>query len=70
MLKDHQLRWLRRFPTKDKQSQVAAIKMLAFPYGLIWGVLNNLGILAVVSCNFLADGRKMSLCSFNIKIKV
>lgn len=70
VLKDHQLRWLRRFPTEDERARVAAIKMLAFPCGLIRGALHNLGIQAVVSCDFLADGKTMSSCSFNIKIKV
>jgi len=69
VLKDNELRWLRRFPTEDERSRVAAIKMLAFPCGLIRGALSNLGISAVVSCDFLADGRSMSACSFNIKIK-
>ena len=69
VLKDHELRWLKRFPSEDERARVAAIKMLAFPCGLIRGALSNLGIAAVVSCDFLADGKTMSACSFNIKIK-
>lgn len=69
VLKDHELRWLRRLPSDDERARVAAIKMLAFPCGLIRGALSNLGIAAVVSCDFLADGKNMAACSFNIKIK-
>ena len=69
VLKDHELRWLRRLPPEDETARVAAIKMLAFPCGLIRGALSNLGIAAVVSCDFLADGENMAACSFNIKIK-
>ena len=69
VLKDHELRWLRRLPPEDETARVAAIKMLAFPCGLIRGALGNLGIAAVVSCDFLADGKNMAACSFNIKVK-
>jgi len=69
VLKDNELKWLKRFPSEDERARVAAIKMLAFPCGLIRGALSNLGIAAVVSCDFLADGKTMSACSFNIKIK-
>lgn len=69
VLKDHELRWLRRLPSDDERARVAAIKLLAFPCGLIRGALANLGIMAVVSCDFLADGKNMAACSFNIKIK-
>ena len=69
VLKDHELRWLRRLPSDDERARVAAIKLLAFPCGLIRGALANLGIMAVVSCDFLADGKSMAACSFNIKIK-
>ena len=69
VLKDHELRWLRRLPSDDERARVAAIKLLAFPCGLIRGALNNLGIAAVVSCDFLTDGKNMAACSFNIKIK-
>jgi len=69
VLKDHELRWLRRLPPEDETARVAAIKMLAFPCGLIRGALSNLGISAVVSCDFLADGKNMAACSFNIKVK-
>ena len=69
VLKDHELRWLRRLPPDDERARVAAIKLLAFPCGLIRGALSNLGIAAVVSCDFLADGKNMAACSFNIKVK-
>ena len=69
VLKDHELQWLKRFPSEDDRARFAAIKMLAFPCGLIRGALSNLGIASVVSCDFLADGKTMSACSFNIKIK-
>jgi hypothetical protein len=69
VLKDHELRWLRRLPSDDERARVAAIKLLAFPCGLIRGALANFGIMAVVSCDFLADGKNMAACSFNIKIK-
>lgn len=69
VLKDHELRWLRRLPPEDETARVAAIKLLAFPCGLIRGALSNLGISAVVSCDFLADGKNMAACSFNVKIK-
>jgi len=69
VLKDSELRWLRRLPADDERARVSAIKILAFPCGLIRGALGNLGIAAVVSCDFLADGKNMASCSFNIKIK-
>lgn len=69
VLKDHELLWLRRLPADDERSRVAAIKLLAFPCGLIRGALSNLGISTVVSCDFLADGKNMASCSFNIKVK-
>jgi hypothetical protein len=69
VLKDHDLKWLRRLPSDDETARVTAIKLLAFPCGLIRGALSNLGIAAVVSCDFLADGKNMAACSFNIKIK-
>jgi trafficking protein particle complex subunit 6 len=46
-----------------------AVRLLAFPCGIIRGVLGNLGIPAVVSGDFLADGTNMASCSFNIKVK-
>jgi trafficking protein particle complex subunit 6 len=46
-----------------------AVRLLAFPCGIIRGVLSNLGIPAVVSGDFLADGTNMASCSFNIKVK-
>lgn len=69
VLKDMDLRWLTRLPPNQESARVAAIQMLAFPCGLVRGALANLGIPAVVSCDFLADGANMSACSFNIKIK-
>lgn len=69
VLKDMDLRWLSRLPPNQENARVAAIQMLAFPCGLVRGALANLGIPAVVSCDFLADGTNMSACSFNIKIK-
>jgi trafficking protein particle complex subunit 6 len=44
-------------------------RFLAFPCGILRGALANLGIPAVVSCDFLADGQNMAACSFNIKVK-
>ena len=69
VLKDLELTWLTRFPATHEGSQVAAIRLLAFPCGVIRGALANLGIPAVVSCDFLADGQTMAACSFNIKVK-
>jgi hypothetical protein len=56
-------------PPNTETARVTAIQLLAFPCGIIRGCLANLGIPAVVSCDFLADGQNMSACSFNIKIK-
>jgi trafficking protein particle complex subunit 6 len=69
VLKDLELRWLTRLPTNQEPARVAAIQLLAFPCGIIRGALANLGVPAVVSCDFLADGQNMSACSFNVKIK-
>jgi len=69
VLKDNELLWLKRLPSEDETARVAAIKMLAFPCGIIRGALSNLGVVSVVSCDFLADGKNMAACSFNIKIK-
>lgn len=69
VLKDMEFKWLKRLPGNQDLARVMAIKILAFPCGLIRGAMANLGIVAVVSCDFLADGRNMSSCSFNIKIK-
>lgn len=69
VLKDLELKWLTRLPSNQERARVAAIQLLAFPCGLVRGALANLGIPAVVSCDFLADGQKMATCSFNIKIK-
>jgi hypothetical protein len=69
VLKDMELRWLTRLPANRENSRVTAIQMLAFPCGIVRGALANLGISAVVSCDFLADGQNMAACSFNVKIK-
>jgi hypothetical protein len=69
VLKDLELTWLTRFPVQTEQSRVAAIRLLAFPCGIVRGCLANLGIPSVVSCDFLADGQNMAACSFNIKVK-
>mmetsp|Transcript_7630 Transcript_7630/g.9984 ORF Transcript_7630/g.9984 Transcript_7630/m.9984 type:complete len:215 (+) Transcript_7630:151-795(+) len=69
VLKDLNLKWLTRFPSGTEQARVSAIRLLAFPCGLIRGCLSNLGIPAVVSCDFLSDGQNMAACSFNIKVK-
>lgn len=69
VLKDLELKWLSRFPSGPETSRVAAMRLLSFPCGLIRGSLANLGIPAVVSCDFLADGQHMSACNFNIKVK-
>ncbi|KAG7343772.1 transport protein particle TRAPP component [Nitzschia inconspicua] len=69
VLKDLELRWLSRLPPNDEKARVMAIQILAFPCGIIRGTLANLGIPAVVSCDFLADGHNMAGCSFNVKIK-
>jgi hypothetical protein len=69
VLKDLDLKWLSRLPSNQEDARIAAIQLLAYPCGLIRGALANLGIVAVVSCDFLADGRQMSACSFNVKIK-
>ncbi|KAL3779105.1 hypothetical protein HJC23_011808 [Cyclotella cryptica] len=70
VLKDLELKWLRRLPPDEESARVGAIRMLAFPCGLIRGALACLGLGgAVVSCDFLADGKTMASCSFNIKVK-
>jgi len=69
VLKDLEFKWLKRLPGDVEVARVMAIKILAFPCGLIRGALANLGIMAVVSCDFLADGKNMYSCSFNIKVK-
>jgi hypothetical protein len=70
VLKDLELKWLRRLPPDEESARVGAIRILAFPCGLIRGALACLGLGgAVVSCDFLADGKTMASCSFNIKVK-
>ena len=70
VLKDLELKWLKRLPPDEESARVGAIRILAFPCGLIRGALACLGLSgAVVSCDFLADGKTMASCSFNIKVK-
>jgi len=70
VLKDQELKWLKRLPADEESARVGAIRILAFPCGLIRGALACLGLSgAVVSCDFLADGRTMAATSFNIKVK-
>lgn len=69
VLKDFELVWLTRLAPNQEKARVGAIQLLAFPCGLVRGALANLGIPAVVSCDFLADGQHMAACSFNIKVK-
>lgn len=69
VLKDLELRWLTRLPSNQESARITAIQLLAFPCGIIRGSLANLGIPAVVSCDFLADGQNMSACSFSVKVK-
>jgi hypothetical protein len=70
VLKDLDVKWLRRLPPNEEMARVGAIRLLAFPCGLIRGALSCLGLKgAIVSCDFLADGKSMSCCSFNIKVK-
>lgn len=68
VLKDLDLAWLQGFHAEEG-SRTAAIQLLAFPCGIIRGTLADLGIPSVVSCDFLADGQRVSACSFNIKVK-
>lgn len=69
VLKDLELSWLTRFPNNQEAARVTAIQLLAYPCGMLRGALANLGIPAVVSCDFLTDGQNMAACSFNVKIK-
>lgn len=69
VLKDLEFKWLTRFAVGPETSRVTAIRLLAFPCGLVRGCLANLGIPAVVSCDFLSDGKNVASCSFNIKVK-
>jgi hypothetical protein len=80
VLKDLDFKWLDKVPSildaegvEDEgnggEGRIMAIKILALPCGLIRGALSNLGIAAVVSCDFMDDGKNMNSCSFNIKIK-
>jgi nitrate reductase alpha subunit len=68
VLKDLHLHWLDKFP-ETEAARVTAIQLLAYPCGIVRGCLADLGIPAVVSCDFLADGQNMSCVSFNIKVK-
>ena len=69
VLKDGSFKWLERMPSNIEVARAMAIKILALPCGLIRGALSNLGIAAVVSCDFMDDGETMNSCSFNVKIK-
>ena len=69
VLKDLNLKWMGRFPSGSEDARILAQQLLAYPCGIVRGCLSNLGIPAVVSCDFLADGQRMSACSFNIKVK-
>lgn len=69
VLKDLDFKWLNRLPGEVGIARIMAIKMLAFPCGLIRGALANLNVPSVVSCDFLSDGVNMASCSFNLKIK-
>ncbi len=69
VLKDEKFKWLDRMPSDLTIARSMAIKILALPCGLIRGALSNLGIKAVVSCDFMDDGENMDSCSFNVKIK-
>ncbi len=69
VLKDTKFKWLDRMPSDLDVARSMAIKILALPCGLIRGALSNLGIAAVVSCDFMDDGENMNSCSFNVKIK-
>ncbi len=79
VLKDLDFKWLDKVPSivdsgeveedNGGEGRIMAIKILALPCGLIRGALSNLGIAAVVSCDFMDDGKNMNSCSFNVKIK-
>mmetsp|Transcript_16653 Transcript_16653/g.31545 ORF Transcript_16653/g.31545 Transcript_16653/m.31545 type:complete len:253 (+) Transcript_16653:1297-2055(+) len=69
VLKDLDFKWLQRLPPDVERARIMAIKILAFPCGLIRGAMANLDVTSVVSCDFLADGEHMHCCSFNIKVK-
>lgn len=69
VLRDKEFKWLKRLPEEEESARVLAMKILAFPCGLIRGALANLGMITVVSCDFLTDGKNMCDCSFNIKIR-
>lgn len=69
VLKDLDLVWLQKFPNDTESSRVRAMQWLALPCGLIRGCLADLGIPSVVSCDFMADGQNMAVCSFNVKVK-
>lgn len=69
VLKDLNFLWLSEAFGNSEAARCHAMLLLAFPCGLIRGVLSNLGIPAAVSCDFLADGVNMASCAFNIKVK-
>jgi hypothetical protein len=69
VLKDLNFLWLSEAFGNSEAARCHAMLLLAFPCGLIRGVLSNLGIPAAVSCDFLSDGVNMASCAFNIKVK-
>lgn len=69
VLKDGDFKWMDKMPADLEVARMMAIQILALPCGLIRGALSNLGITAIVSCDFMDDGKKMNSCSFHIKIK-
>lgn len=68
VLKDGDFKWMDKMPADLEVARMMAIQILALPCGLIRGALSNLGITAIVSCDFMDDGKKMNSCSFHIKI--
>ncbi|GMH92626.1 hypothetical protein TrVE_jg14125 [Triparma verrucosa] len=77
VLKDYSFTLLKRLPTTSTTpptltdaSRIQAIRILAYPCGLIRGALSSFGFgNSVVSCDFLNDGRNVESTSFNIRIQ-
>ncbi|GMI17409.1 hypothetical protein TrLO_g9392 [Triparma laevis f. longispina] len=80
VLKDYSFSLLKRIPTTTSptspspllsdSSRILAIRILAYPCGLIRGALSSFGFKnSVVSCDFLNDGRNVESTSFNIRIQ-
>ncbi|GMI20845.1 hypothetical protein TeGR_g8655 [Tetraparma gracilis] len=56
-------------PSPPESLRLHCVKVLAFPCGLIRGVLAAAGFAGVVvSCDFKSDGGDVASCSFNIRI--